>query len=601
MIRLNAALALARFKDAADVPILVELLADPDQTTRIGARNALVSMGPLAVEGLNEATRDARADVRFAAVLALVDIGDRRGGEVMLKAMDDADRDIRAAAYRFFYAFRGGVYDPKGRLSGNARPRVDVLRRMAPQLAAATKGDEANIRLRALELLGCISDANMVEMFTGALGDADARIKLRAIGTLRRLGDKRAVEPLRPLLQDADDGVRFQAGLALTEFGDARGLDAVIAYFNKHLPTCEDARGEPVTFPGKVGGEVRGRMHDAARALGRSGSKRAFDTLIPALTSPNRQGRVNRNNHFLCQVVHALHELGDASAFEPLLPVLDVTGFHERLPRCAAVRAVAALGGQRAAPILAKQLKRKAWQESYSKALICRTLGEIGDPNAVDAIVDFLTADPAHVRVGARDGLMKLGPAAIPKLIARLEDPKRTVREAIGMVLMQMGPPAAAPALEGLKHTSPYVREGAAMTLGYLADKRAIAPLLKAIEAEADPNARVMEAWALGEPKDPGAIDGLAELLAKDSHPLARRAAAQSLGRIAHVRALEPLIAALKDTDPAVRGMSAAALGGIGDGRAVKPLEDVVKTDGNTDVRAAANEALVTIRSVAGG
>jgi len=68
----------------------------------------------------------------------------------------------------------------------------------------------------------------------------------------------------------------------------------------------------------------------------------------------------------------------------------------------------------------------------------------------------------------------------------------------------------------------------------------------------------------------------------KDEAPEARRGAAEALGQLGDVRAVEPLIAILQcgDENDDVRRVAAEALGQIGDPRAVEPLIAVLKDEG---------------------
>ena len=72
-----------------------------------------------------------------------------------------------------------------------------------------------------------------------------------------------------------------------------------------------------------------------------------------------------------------------------------------------------------------------------------------------------------------------------------------------------------------------------------------------------------------------------------------RKSAAQALGSLHDVRAVEPLSAALKDGDKHVRGWSADALGKIGDARAEASLLAALEREGNDEwFRARAADAL---------
>jgi HEAT repeat protein len=70
--------------------------------------------------------------------------------------------------------------------------------------------------------------------------------------------------------------------------------------------------------------------------------------------------------------------------------------------------------------------------------------------------------------------------------------------------------------------------------------------------------------------------------------------AAEALGRIGDVRAVEPLLIALKESITDVRNISAEALGKIGDARAIEPLITALD-DNSWNVRSAAARALVSM------
>jgi hypothetical protein len=73
-----------------------------------------------------------------------------------------------------------------------------------------------------------------------------------------------------------------------------------------------------------------------------------------------------------------------------------------------------------------------------------------------------------------------------------------------------------------------------------------------------------------------------------------RWSAAEALGTIGDIRAVEPLVAALRDRDKDVRWAGARSLAAIRDRRAVEPLITALR-DQDRDVRIAAVQALGTI------
>lgn len=146
--------------------------------------------------------------------------------------------------------------------------------------------------------------------------------------------------------------------------------------------------------------------------------------------------------------------------------------------------------------------------------------------------------------------------------------------------------------------------------------KRDIRRLIKALQYEEDWHIRLAAAEALGELKDPLAIEPLAihfdhevvqqgvvkalvtigesavaPLCAalKHSNELVRQNAALALGQFGGARAVEPLCAALNDTDARVRLWAAQALERLADSRAVVPLCAALRdTDVGVRQRAAA-------------
>jgi len=137
------------------------------------------------------------------------------------------------------------------------------------------------------------------------------------------------------------------------------------------------------------------------------------------------------------------------------------------------------------------------------------------------------------------------------------------------------------------------VRERAANALGSMGDVRAVQPLINALK-DNDRRVRSSAAYALGNIGDIRAEQPLIDAL-KDNDKWLRESAASALGRIGDAKAVEPLIDTLKDNDEWVRWRAASALGEIGDARAVEPLKQALK-DKDESVRKAAKEALEKIQ-----
>jgi HEAT repeat protein len=90
----------------------------------------------------------------------------------------------------------------------------------------------------------------------------------------------------------------------------------------------------------------------------------------------------------------------------------------------------------------------------------------------------------------------------------------------------------------------------------------------------------------------------VAELIAalNDGNPAVRRSAAETLGELEEVQAVEPLIRALKDSDTDVRVHVACALGMIGDLSAMAPLTYALKDEEDETAKGALETALGIVR-----
>lgn len=125
--------------------------------------------------------------------------------------------------------------------------------------------------------------------------------------------------------------------------------------------------------------------------------------------------------------------------------------------------------------------------------------------------------------------------------------------------------------------------------------KRDVRGLIKLLATQSDATTRQMAARALGQLRDPQAVQPLFTAL-HDSEAQVRKDAAWALGQLGSFQAVQPLIATLKDKDTEVHNAAAWALGQIGDPEAIVPLIDALK-HWEEDVREAAFWSLGQIGS----
>ena len=132
---------------------------------------------------------------------------------------------------------------------------------------------------------------------------------------------------------------------------------------------------------------------------------------------------------------------------------------------------------------------------------------------------------------------------------------------AAARALGQIGDPRAVdPLIEALENEYIAVRLGAAQALGEIGDARAVDPLIQALEVEDEYcGVQYEAAQALGKIGDARAIKPLIRAL-KDDDEIFRSWAAEALGEIGDARAVEPLTEALEDADRWVREAAKEAL-----------------------------------------
>ena len=197
---------------------------------------------------------------------------------------------------------------------------------------------------------------------------------------------------------------------------------------------------------------------------------------------------------------------------------------------------------------------------------------------AVEALTHALINDGEfNVRHYAAESLGKIGDAkAVEPLARAMEDSKFLVRDTATQALGKIGKPAVEALIEGLRNSDENVRMYAAKALGEIRDIRAVGPLIEAL--------RIKTRWGGAEGSAAQALTDIGEpavetLIAvlKDSDDNVRTLAIISLGDIGDARAVEHLIHALKDSNKKVRSFTAKALKKIGGEKAEKHVRDYQK------------------------
>ena len=118
-----------------------------------------------------------------------------------------------------------------------------------------------------------------------------------------------------------------------------------------------------------------------------------------------------------------------------------------------------------------------------SLRFIASTLGEIGDPRALETLFHFLHVGDYYLRSSAIISLGKIGdPLAVEPLIKKLKSYNIKLRREAALALGAIGDPTAVePLLELLTHSDKYLSRNAAKALIQINDPRSAHPLIEYI------------------------------------------------------------------------------------------------------------------------
>jgi len=163
-------------------------------------------------------------------------------------------------------------------------------------------------------------------------------------------------------------------------------------------------------------------------------------------------------------------------------------------------------------------------------------LVSVGEP-AVECLINAL--ESGHIEVQKRASRLFKNLENESELILVLDSSSR--------MDLSLGSIKRRDVAKKLKDWVSNVRSSAAHALGGIGDRRAVEPLIKAIE-DNDPNLRASAAFALGEIGDARVVKFLIETLDDEEKDI-RVNTARALGKMGDSRAIEPLIKELSNGD----------------------------------------------------
>ncbi len=183
-----------------------------------------------------------------------------------------------------------------------------------------------------------------------------------------------------------------------------------------------------------------------------------------------------------------------------------------------------AYGARAVAPLIAACANQTDESRAATRALV-----KIGKP-AVDPLIAALKHKDERIRLAAAEALGLIGdPRAINPLLQALKKDPSTVAEALGRLKSPLAVEALIPFLN--KDQGRWTRLMTAQALGNIGDTRAVEPLIQACGDEWA-NVRFMAAEALGKLKDRRAHAVLTTMTEEEPNPSVRRTAFEALKEI---------------------------------------------------------------------
>lgn len=624
-VRLAAADGLAHVHDGSAVDALMAAVRDRHRDPAVlnAALTALVrtdqEVAPAVVVLLE--SPDSDADVRTYMALALGLLEDRRGMDVLLRALDDVDANVRFHAIEALGRIRSRqAAEPLARIAeardfSVAFAALDALAligdpTVAPRLVPLL--DDDLLQAAAAEALGKLGSEDVIAPLAALLNrpGAPAIEVAEALASMRtrfeeRFGEGALVSDIasavltsaaaRNLIEVTSSatsqqlhGVTMVLGwLRFEGVDDALGGLLMVAPARRVAADALVARGAAAvtTLLGALGSDDDETRKAAAAALGRLGNVSAVPALVSLLDAEPEVAVV---------AAGALANIGDSIAFEPLIGHL---GHAQAAVRQAVVGALNSIG-HADMPVRVRELLGHPSPRVRESA--AKIAGYFGYQECADLVLSLCHDEDDAVRRAAVEQLAHLDdPRALALLCDALRDgpPGERAAAARAFAHVPMGV-----ALPQLRHAcgdgDPWVRFYATRSIGAHRDAGALPMLISLARTDPLPPVRIVAIEALGILGAPESVGVLGEL-ARDPDPPVAVAALAALGLARGDDALTPLLEALHSRDPDYVLTAMTSIARRGDAKAVGPLAELARFAGSGRVRERALDTLGAIGSEA--
>lgn len=419
--RVRAVLALAGADDALARELLVPMLRDREAVVRETAARVLARRG--APEAVEAAT----------AWVAGTTARDRLLGLHVLRDAPTLTPAARRAAER---ATRDGDLATRGQA-------LEVLSGHEPSASfaviLAALGDEhRDVRARAARALGLLRDRRAALPLISRLEDGDRIVRVEVIIALGTLGEPRALPALLRQLDAPTVELRLPAVDALAALGEPAAVPALLRVAQRR-PLDEVGRRAIVA----LGALATPEALESLRAMSREAD--ALDEVREALARagaralPLLRRELSEGTPLTAPVAaNLLGALGDRGATPWLAAAVDARGPSA----VAAASALARLGDDSAVPALLRAASAKSSDADLREAAL-DALAVLADDRAAEGVLAALGDPEAAVRAAAaRAAATCGGPALAPALAVRLGDADARVRREASRALARVAGPS---------------------------------------------------------------------------------------------------------------------------------------------------------------
>src|SRR6202166_4151503 len=366
--RLHIINVLARFNDPKVQQAMQKQLKDNNKFIRSAALSALARMdGPFDIAVLCGMLRDPEIEVQNKAVDVIVHANHPETIKYLVDVLKDENEYARRAAVE--------VLNVVG-TSKSVKYLLEVI-----------ADSDWWVRPRAADALGKIGGPRVVDAVLALIKDENQDIRRAAIEILNQTKDERAVAQLIEATRDPDWWVSERAVDALAEIGSSKALPRFI----------DMLQGEAKSLPTVI------------RAISKIGDQKALENLLPMLTRPENEIKV--------EAIAALAKLTDERRAETVrVRLQSVSTNNDGTVSQAVARALLELDNRFSTQQIAANQRAQKMQEPAKTLLIDNVeLAKVVKQNeetAASAKLDIVTLKPGDVIEGRYKFIEKIGKGA---------------------------------------------------------------------------------------------------------------------------------------------------------------------------------------------